>query len=118
MIVSAAAFGLVAANPAFASAANRSADALPIKAASAASVPYSEGLENTWQCNQVDNQFVRVDQTGRMVVNGQGAPFRCAAPASSYAVGSAGFPFAIVGGMLGVGGLIIAIASKKKDSPG
>ncbi len=109
-------------------AATRSAQALPLLAASVGSVPYSAGVEQEWRCIEVTDQalnlkkkHVNVDKAGRVVLNSKGTPFRCKpAPAGGYKVSSGGgFPFEIVLGLAGLGGALLALAGGKgNDSPG
>ncbi|WP_156313650.1 hypothetical protein [Erythrobacter sp. SG61-1L] len=118
---------MVSANPAFAAGATRSAQALPMLAASVGSVAYSPGVENTWRCVQVSDEalklkkkHVNVDQAGRVVLSPKGAPYGCKPSPSGYKVSSGGgFPFEIVLGLAGLGGALLALAgSKGSDSPG
>lgn len=111
----AAAFGMVSSGPAFAAGATRSAAALPLLAASVGSVPYKTGVENTWRCVSVkdealklNDRTVRVDEAGRVVVDPKGVPFDCSQQGTGLHKG--GFPFAILLGGLGLGGLIFALA--------
>jgi hypothetical protein len=109
---------MVSAHPALATGATRSAAALPLVAASVGSVPYATGAENAWQCVQVsdpalklDKKYVQVDAAGRVVVDPKGAPFACRAPFDTYQLGNGGgFPFEILLGILGVGGLVVGLA--------
>lgn len=136
-IAALAAIGTVAVSPAFAGgavSAVRSAEALPVSLplpmlqAGAASVPYADGMENTWQCVQVNNEnlglrseYARVDAEGRVVVDAQGAAFRCRAPTSSYNTGGgAGFPWEIAAGILAVGGgtILLVGSDDETDSEG
>ena len=126
-IAALAACGVIAASPALAAGANpliaagamRSAQALPLLAASVGSVPYVSGAENTWRCVSVTDEAlklkdatVNVDAAGRVVVDPQGAPFSCRSPVSNYQVeaGAGGFPIEILGGILGLGGAIVVVS--------
>ena len=121
-----AVYGMAVANPAFAAGATRSAEALPLLAANVGSVFYSEGVEARWSCVSVDaenlnldDEYVRVDADGNVVVDAQGSPFRCRPPASAYSSGGAGFPFEIVLVILGVAGGVMALGGGGgSDSPG
>lgn len=120
----------VCTSPAYAAGATRSAQVLPMMAASVGSVAYKPGLENQWRCAKVTDKAlklkkkaVQVDTVGRVVLNPQGAPFACRLAPSNYragAPGAGGFPVAIVGGIAVVGGTIIAVAGtgNNNDSPG
>lgn len=110
--------GMVSANPALAAGATRSAAALPLLAASVGSVPYTKGAENSWHCAQVsdgalkiDKKWVFVDQAGRVVLDPKSVPFDCQSPEGGYKVGATSrFPFEILLGILGVGGLALGLA--------
>jgi hypothetical protein len=120
--------GMVTAHPTLAAGATRSAAALPLVAASVGSVPYATGAENVWRCAEVsdealklDKKYVQVDQAGRVVVDPKGVPFSCRAPSSTYKLGAGSrFPFEILLGILGAGGLVVALAGGGggNDSPG
>ncbi len=118
--------GLVSAVPVQAAGATRSAASLPLLAASAGSVTYTPGLENVWRCVETTDealklkqQYVQLDAQGRVVLDAKGNPYRCRAPVTAYKAGRQGFPFEILLGILGAGGLILALAgSGSNDSPG
>lgn len=121
-----AAIGTAGAMPASA-AGTRSADLVPLLAASVGSVPYTAGAESTWRCVPVtdeviklDDVYVQVDEAGRVVLSPQGQPYRCRPPVGEYTVGGGGgFPFEILLGILGAAGLVIALAgSGGNDSNG
>ncbi|WP_336978871.1 hypothetical protein [Altererythrobacter fulvus] len=118
---------MISANPVYAAAATRSAQALPMLAASVGSVPYSAGVENEWRCIEVTDEalklkkkHVNVDKAGRVVLSPKGAPFRCKPAPGGYKLSSGGgFPFEIVLGLAGLGGALLALAGGKgSDSPG
>ncbi len=122
-----AACAMVSAGPAYAAGTTRSAQALPLLAASVGSVPYSPGVENQWRCVPVTDEAlklkkknVQVDTAGRVVLSPKGQPYKCNAPGSGYKLGASNrFPFEIVLGLLGVGGVLVALAgSGGSDSPG
>ncbi|HTN13493.1 MAG TPA: hypothetical protein VL094_01665 [Sphingomonadaceae bacterium] len=90
-------------------------------------MPYSQGIENEWRCVPVTDEAlklkkknVQVDTTGRVVLSPKGLPYRCKTPAGAYKLGASNrFPFEIVLGLLGVGGVLIALAGGSgSDSPG
>lgn len=120
-----AAAGLAGAVPVSA-AATRSADLVPLLAASVGSVPYTAGAENSWRCVPVtdeaiklDDEHVQVDTAGRVVLSPRGEPYRCRAPVGEYTVsGGRGFPFEILLGVLGSAGLVFALAGGGNDSDG
>lgn len=117
-LVTLAMLGMVSANPVFAAGATRSAAALPLVAASVGSVPYTKGAENNWRCAQIsddalkiDKKWVFVDQAGRVVLDPKSVPFACQSPQGGYKLGATSrFPFEILLGILGVGGLVFALA--------
>lgn len=126
-------FGVVTASPAMAAGATRSVDALPLALPlmaqqSAGAVPYVDGMENRWGCVQVSNpalgvdaEFVRTDAEGRVVVDAQGAPFRCNPTGTANATpgGPGGLPLPLILGTVGAAGLGVALAtSGGSDSPG
>jgi hypothetical protein len=125
-LVALAAFGIIAADPAFAAGATRSATALPLLAASVGSVPYRTGAESAWRCTRVTDEvlklkkvYVQVDEAGRVVLDPKGAPFGCRPPPGSEQVGTgAGFPFKILLGILGIGALSAGLAGGGSDSTG
>lgn len=119
------AIGVAAAVPVSA-AGTRSADLVPLMAASVGSVPYTAGAENTWRCLPVTDEaaklkdeHVQVDTAGRVVLSPRGEPYRCRAPVGEYTVsGGGGFPFEILLGVLGTAGLVFALVGRGSDSDG
>jgi hypothetical protein len=96
-----AVFGMVSANPVFAAGATR-----------------KTGAETTWRCAKIsdevlklDGKYVFVDEAGRVVVDPKGAVFACNAPDGSGMAKGGGFPFEILLGALGLGGLLFAIGA-------
>jgi len=119
----------VCTSPAYAAgdASTRSAQVLPMMAASVGSVAYKPGLENQWRCAKITDkalklkkQNVQVDGAGRVVLSKAGQPFNCRLSGNTqYQAQAAGFPFLIVGSIVTIAGVTFVVASNgNSDSPG
>jgi len=119
----------VCTSPAYAAgdASTRSAQVLPMMAASVGSVAYKPGLENQWRCAKITDkalklkkQNVQVDVAGRVVLSKAGQPFNCRLSGNTqYQAQAAGFPFLIVGSIVTIAGVTFVVASNgNSDSPG
>jgi len=69
---------------------------------------------------KIDKKWVFVDQAGRVVLDPKNVAFACQSPEGGYEVGATSrFPFEILLGILGVGGLVFALAGGgSNDSAG
>lgn len=113
----------------------RSADALPVAGSSVVALQSSGEDEDYVRCVEIDDDFVKVDESGRVLLDSDGEPFGCSIVAAAippgapvgaaagagdgsgiFGLGALANPF--VAALVGTFAPVLALVSGGNDSPG